>query len=97
MHYIEADNKQQCTMGFSLDELISQNNAVRIIDAIVEEIYNRNKESCSQPSLTNLDWGSHKCKLFNYFKIDCYIQSLPCPHPSTSICISTIDTICSFY
>lgn len=45
MHYIEAENRSQCTMGFSLDEIISQDNAVRIIDAIVEEIYKSNKKS----------------------------------------------------
>src|ERR1039458_2780333 len=44
MHYIEAENRQQCTMGFSLDEIISIDNAVRIIDAIVEEIYKSNTE-----------------------------------------------------
>ena len=42
MHYIEEENRQQFTLGFSLDELISKNNAVRIIDAIVEEIYRSN-------------------------------------------------------
>jgi transposase len=44
MHYIEEENRHQCTMGFSLDELISRENAVRIINAIVEEIYKSNKE-----------------------------------------------------
>lgn len=43
MHYIESENRQQCTMGFSLDEIISIDNAVRIIDSIVEEIYHANK------------------------------------------------------
>lgn len=43
MHYIESENRQQFTMGFSLDEIISIENAVRIIDAIVEEIYQANK------------------------------------------------------
>ena len=43
MHYIEEENRLQYTMGFSLDEIISKYNAVRIIDAIVEEIYKSNK------------------------------------------------------
>jgi transposase len=44
MHYIEEENRQQSTMGFSLNEIISCDNAVRIIDALVDEIYKNNKE-----------------------------------------------------
>lgn len=43
MHYLEEENRQQCTMGFSLDEIIHINHSVRIIDAIVEEIYKANQ------------------------------------------------------
>ena len=44
MHYIESENRQQFTMGYSLDEIISTENAVRIIDAIVEQIYKSNTQ-----------------------------------------------------
>ena len=44
MHYIEAENRHQCSMGYSLDEIIKIDNAVRIIDAIVEEIYKSNNK-----------------------------------------------------
>lgn len=44
MHYIESENRHQFTMGYSLDEIITSDNAVRIIDAIIEEIYKANRE-----------------------------------------------------
>ena len=85
MHYIEAENRHQCTMGFILDEIISTDNAVRIIDAIVEEIYKSNKESSQPTLLPHLPSTGEviSVNLFNYFKIDCYIV-VPCPHPSTN-------------
>jgi transposase len=60
MHYIEAENRQQCTMGYSLDELISKENAVRIIDAIVEEIYRNNKERFDVKGLSEIGRKAYK-------------------------------------
>jgi transposase len=76
MHYIEPENRHQSTMGFSLDEIISQENAVRIINAIVEEVYKANRERFDNKGKSDIGRRAYKPTTLLKLYLYGYINSI---------------------
>jgi transposase len=76
MHYIESENRHQCTMGYCLDEIITLDNAVRIVDAIIEEIYKANSKRFDKKGKSELGRKAYKPTTLLKLYLYGYINSI---------------------
>lgn len=76
MHYIESENRHQYTMGYNLDEIISSDNAVRIVDALVEEIYKSNKKMFDKKGMSDIGRKAYKPTTLLKLYLYGYINSI---------------------
>ena len=76
MHFIKAEDRQQFTFMQSLDDLVGPDNPVRVIDAIVDAIIERNPEDFSDKGQSPLGRRAYRPGTFLKLYIYGYLNGI---------------------
>ena len=76
MHYKEGKNRNQVMIAIAWDDLISKNNPVRIIDALIENIVNSNPKKFQYKGQCNIGQKAYSPKTFLKLYIYGYLNGI---------------------